>query len=211
MISIDINTILSKLGLAAVTTGTGGSWHLAVRPRIQTTYRASATGAATELLTVGVEPRIASTPLRHDRLRVHVAAAAPLTRRLVQLQAQNADGSWTTIARRHLDRSSTSTLAPPSRPTLVASSYSATRSSPRAGPYSPRAASLVCSVRPSQGRGTATASSTPGRDGFADAATRWIARPDGGPPGPLDLDQLTRGALGRGSCLRSVCRRSSAG
>ena len=105
--------------LAAVTTGPGGTWQLAVRPRIQTTYLASAAGAASARLTLGVEPRIAYSTLRHDRLRVHVDAATPLARRLVQLQAQNADGSWTTIAREHLDRASTATLAPPARPTLV--------------------------------------------------------------------------------------------
>ena len=104
--------------LATVRTDARGGWRLAVRPRIQTTYEARAAGAASVRLTAGVAPAVSLRIFAH-RLRVDVQAATPMAHRLVQLQAQNANGSWTTIARRHLTGASTATFAAPSRPTLL--------------------------------------------------------------------------------------------
>src|SRR4051812_30902621 len=42
--------------VATATTNARGDWRVAVHPRIQTTYRAGAAGAASARVTVGVEP-----------------------------------------------------------------------------------------------------------------------------------------------------------
>ena len=86
----------------SVATDSSGSWLLAVRPRIATSYRAVSRSATSPTLLVRVRPRVTLARV-HGRLVVHVAPAAAFRGRTVTLQTRR-NGRWASIARRPLAR-----------------------------------------------------------------------------------------------------------
>jgi hypothetical protein len=102
----------SFVALATVLTDAGGTWSLAVRPAIQTTYKGVWNGVSSATVTVGVRPAVSLRSLGQLRFRTHVTAARALNGRVVQLQRRLAGGGWTTIARARLNRLGNATFQP---------------------------------------------------------------------------------------------------
>jgi hypothetical protein len=91
--------------IATVRTDGGGRWSYSARPSIRTSYRASAGGAASQPVTVGVRPAVSLIRIRGARLSTHVGAVKSFAGRLVQLQRLT-QGRWVTIRRARLDGNS---------------------------------------------------------------------------------------------------------
>ncbi len=104
----------SFTALATVLTGAGGTWTLAVRPRIHTTYKALFNGSASPTVTIGVRPAITlhAVPKKLGSFTTHVTGVHSFAGRIVQLQRRLANGGWRTIARRALNARSTTVFAP---------------------------------------------------------------------------------------------------
>jgi hypothetical protein len=91
-----------------VLTGAGGAWSLSVRPKILTSYEASANGSTSAAVAVGVRPRI-SLSVRTGTVSAKVTAARSFARRYVVLQ-RFGGGSWHAVARKALNRHSAATF-----------------------------------------------------------------------------------------------------
>jgi hypothetical protein len=87
-------------------TRNGGTWTFYARPRIATTYEASANGDPSQTATIAVRPAVTLTALKGARIKTHVTAGIQLIGRLVQLQ-RLANGRWVTVSYRHLSPGST--------------------------------------------------------------------------------------------------------
>ena len=103
----------ATLGVTTVTQP-GGRWSFRAWPMIQTSYTARFRAATSPSVVVGVEPRRSVKVLAGGAIVTHVASPRRLTRRLVQLQRRNATGTWSTIARKRLDRRSSIVFPAPS-------------------------------------------------------------------------------------------------
>jgi hypothetical protein len=102
----------SFTSVATVLTDAGGTWNLAVRPAIRTTYKAVWNGSPSSLVTVGVRPAVSLRSLPRQRFTTHVVAARSLAGRRVQLQRHLLDGRWVTVASARLNGRSTAVFGP---------------------------------------------------------------------------------------------------
>jgi hypothetical protein len=104
----------SFTAVTTVLTGVGGSWTLTVRPKIGTTYKALFNSNGSPAVTIAVRPAITVHAVRKTagHFSTHVTGAHSFAGRIVQLQRRLANGGWRTIARRALNRHSTTVFAP---------------------------------------------------------------------------------------------------
>jgi phosphodiesterase/alkaline phosphatase D-like protein len=102
----------SFVAVATVLTDSGGAWSLRVRPRIATTYKAVWSGNTSPTVTIGVHPAISLRALGKLRFATHVTGAHSFAGRVVQLQRRRLNGSWLTIARARLNKSSNAVFRP---------------------------------------------------------------------------------------------------
>jgi hypothetical protein len=102
----------SFAAVATVLTDAGGAFSLRVSPRIATTYKGVWNGSPSFTVTVGVRPAVSLRALGHRRFATHVTGARSFRGRIVQLQRHRLDGSWVTISRAHLNRSSNAIFRP---------------------------------------------------------------------------------------------------
>lgn len=95
--------------VTTVRTGPGGTWHLVVKPSLQTAYFARSGPAASRHLTVGVRPLITVSKRPGGRVTAHVMAGVSLVGRNVKLQSRVRNG-WQTVMQRPLNRGSRTTF-----------------------------------------------------------------------------------------------------
>jgi hypothetical protein len=95
----------SFIQVGTTVTRNGGAWTFYARPRIATTYQASASGGSSETATIAVRPAVTLSALAGARIKTHVAAGIQLIGRLVQLQRLTND-RWVTVSYRHLSPAS---------------------------------------------------------------------------------------------------------
>jgi hypothetical protein len=91
--------------VATVRTNPSGHFSVAVRPKIETTYRARWSTVGSSGVTVGVSPSTTIRELSNGHIWTHVMAAGNFDRRFVQLQTMTA-GAWHTIAQKRLSTAS---------------------------------------------------------------------------------------------------------
>jgi hypothetical protein len=96
--------------IARVTTGAGGRFRYVANPTILTAYTAHVTGFASPQVVVDVRPTIVVRELGNGRVWTHVASAAFLFGRSVQLQ-QLLGSTWQTIDKHRLSSTATTTFA----------------------------------------------------------------------------------------------------
>jgi hypothetical protein len=100
--------------IATVKTGSGGAWSLAVRPSIQTAYRASwGSNQRSNRIIIGVKPVVTIRELGNGHVFASIDAGRPLTNKKVKLQQQTAGGIWLTVAQRALNAKSATVFALP--------------------------------------------------------------------------------------------------
>ena len=97
--------------IATVTTRSGGSWSLKIKPTIQTTYQAHFGSSASRALTIGVQPAVGVEELGNGNLSVHVRAARSFAGRLIQLQRKVGHG-WRTVDQKALSAGSNGLFVP---------------------------------------------------------------------------------------------------
>jgi hypothetical protein len=102
----------SFVAVATLLTDAGGTWTLRVRPRIATTYKAVWSGNTSPTLTIGVHPAVSLRALGRLRFATHVTGVHSFAGRVVQLQRRRLNGSWLTIARARLNKSSNAVFHP---------------------------------------------------------------------------------------------------
>ena len=102
----------SFTALATVLTDAGGTWSLVVRPMIGTTYKGVWNSVPSSTVTVAVRPAVTLRALPGKRFATHIIASRNFVGRIVQLQRRLADGRWRTIARAHLNGTSTAVFHP---------------------------------------------------------------------------------------------------
>jgi hypothetical protein len=88
--------------VATVLTGGGGTWTYLAKPRIATTYRASANGGTSATFTVGVRPAVSLRLVTKARFSTRVTGASGFTGKLVKLQ-RRANGRWVTVKQKRLN------------------------------------------------------------------------------------------------------------
>ena len=98
--------------IAVVKTTINGTWSLRVRPTLRTSYQAASATATSSPVVVGVAPAVSVRVLANGRLRVKVASARSLDRRLIELQRRGTDGVWRTVERKRLSSASIAVLTP---------------------------------------------------------------------------------------------------
>jgi len=91
---------------ATVKTVAGGRWSYTVEPWVSAAYQARLGAAQSRVLSIGVRPDVTVQVASGGRVTAKVTAGRSLAGRAVQLQQRQADGSWKTLARQRLDRSS---------------------------------------------------------------------------------------------------------
>jgi hypothetical protein len=113
-------TSFSTIG--SVTTAAGGTWTFTARPKLLTTYKASASDGASNTATVGVRASVSLRVITGNRFATRVVGARSFTRKTVQLQRLLAGNRWVTVARVRLNAKSGgvfSTLVLPRGTSLV--------------------------------------------------------------------------------------------
>ena len=99
--------------VAVVTTGAHGTWSYRVGPSIQTTYQAVwERSKASARVTIGVRPLLTIRELGNGHLSARVTAARSFDGKMLQLQ-QLMNGTWRTVAKQPLSRSSSTSFAVP--------------------------------------------------------------------------------------------------
>jgi phosphodiesterase/alkaline phosphatase D-like protein len=98
--------------VATVLTDATGTWSLTVRPAIATSYKSIWNGQTSATVTVGVHPAVSIRAVSRHRIATHVTGVRPFRGRVVQLQRRLPSGAWRTIARKRLNRGSSTVLAP---------------------------------------------------------------------------------------------------
>jgi plastocyanin len=83
--------------IATVTTGAGGAWTYAAKPKIQTTYEARFKSAASTDATIGVQPLVTLHVLTGRRFSTRAVAARSFAGRLVKFQRRNRFSEWVTV------------------------------------------------------------------------------------------------------------------
>jgi hypothetical protein len=105
-------TVLAALGSSSFSqvgtalTGTNGVWTYLARPKIATTYQASANGGMSSTVMIGVAPAVSLHLISKARFETHLSAGSTLVGRSVQLQ-RLANGRWVTLKRERLNSNST--------------------------------------------------------------------------------------------------------
>jgi hypothetical protein len=100
--------VLASLGssqfnqVGTTLTGANGSWTFLARPKIATTYQASANGGTSSTVIVGVAPAVSLHLISKARFETHLSAGNPLIGRSVQLQ-RLVNGRWVTLKRERLN------------------------------------------------------------------------------------------------------------
>jgi hypothetical protein len=102
--------------IGSALTGIGGSWTFQARPRVQTTFKASAPDGASTTVTVGVRPAVSLRVITGDRLTSRVVAAKPFTGKTVQLQRLLPGNRWKTVAKAKLNSNSSAVFSATSLP-----------------------------------------------------------------------------------------------
>jgi hypothetical protein len=104
----------SFTAVTTVLTSVGGSWILTVRPKIGTTYKALFNNTGSPPVSIAVRPAVTvhAVPKAAGHFSAHVSGTHSFAGRIVQLQRRLANGGWRTIARRALNRHSTTVFAP---------------------------------------------------------------------------------------------------
>ena len=105
-------TLLASLGsspfsqVGTTLTGTNGTWTYLARPKLETTYQASANGGTSSTVMIGVAPAVSLHLISKARFETHLSAGSTLVGRSVQLQ-RLVNGGWMTLKRERLDSNST--------------------------------------------------------------------------------------------------------
>jgi hypothetical protein len=112
---VTVTVLARRFGVASFATSrtaltvAGGKWSVVVRPAIFTTYEASANGATSTAVTVGVRPHV-SLRVHGTTISTSVRAARSFKGRRVVLQ-RLAHGSWHAVAIKRLGRGSATTFS----------------------------------------------------------------------------------------------------
>lgn len=83
-------------------TGANGAWTFLARPKIATTYQASANGGTSSTVIVGVAPAVSLHLISKARFETHLSAGNSLVGRSVQFQRLS-NGHWVTLKRERLN------------------------------------------------------------------------------------------------------------
>ncbi len=114
------STSFSTLG--SVLTGAGGAWSFLVRPKLQTSYKASASDGTSSISTIGVRPAVSLRVITGGRFSTHVVAGSSFAGKQVQLQRLLPGNRWKTLAKAKLSSKSSavfSTTALPKGTSLI--------------------------------------------------------------------------------------------
>ena len=107
-------TTFSTLGTAL--TGAGGAWSFQVKPKIQTSYRASAPDGTSSTSTVGVRPAVSLRIITGARFSTRVVAGKSFAGKSVQFQRLLPGNRWTTLAKAKLNAKSSAVFSTASLP-----------------------------------------------------------------------------------------------
>jgi hypothetical protein len=99
--------------LAVVRTASNGRFAYQVSPGIRTTYWAKAGPTTSRKIVVGVAPALTMKVLASGHIRAHLTAARSFIGRTIELQRKNADGTWTTVARKVVGPHATTVVTGP--------------------------------------------------------------------------------------------------
>jgi hypothetical protein len=102
------SSAFSQVGTAL--TGTNGTWTFLARPKVATTYQASANGGTSSTVIVGVAPQVSLHLISKARFETHLSAGNSLVGRSVQLQRLSS-GHWVTVKREKLNAKSNAVFA----------------------------------------------------------------------------------------------------
>lgn len=91
--------------IAEVLTGGNGTWTYNARPKIGTSYQASANGGTSGTVTIGVQPSVTFQRITGNRFSSRVFAAGPFAGKLVKFQRLS-NGRWVTLKQTRLNASS---------------------------------------------------------------------------------------------------------
>jgi hypothetical protein len=102
-------TSLASVGTAK--TGAGGSWTFKVKPRVQTSYKASTPDGLSAPVGVGVRPSLSLRMITGKRFTGRVVAARSFKGKTVQLQRLLPGNRWQTLAKATLNAKSSATFS----------------------------------------------------------------------------------------------------
>ena len=103
-------------------TGAGGVWSFLVRPKLETSYKASASDGASSISTIGVRPAVSLRVITGGRFSTRVVAGSSFAGKRVQLQRLLPGNRWKTLAKAKLNSKSSavfSTTALPKGTSLI--------------------------------------------------------------------------------------------
>ncbi len=103
------STSFSTLGTAL--TGAGGAWSFLVRPKIQTSYKASASDGGSSPVAVGVRPAVSLRVITGGRFSTRVVAGSSFAGKTVQLQRLLPGNRWKTLAKARLSSKSSAVFS----------------------------------------------------------------------------------------------------
>jgi hypothetical protein len=89
-------------GIAAITTGNGGTWSYSASPTVRTTFKSTANGGTSSPIVVSVTPAVSLTLLSGGRLSTRVVGAVSFASHVLQLQRLS-NGLWVTWKHVRLD------------------------------------------------------------------------------------------------------------
>ena len=95
----------------SVLTGAGGAWSFLVRPKIQTSYKASASDGASSISTIGVRPAVSLRVITGGRFSTRVVAGSSFAGKTVQLQRLLPGNRWKTLAKAKLSSKSSAVFS----------------------------------------------------------------------------------------------------
>ena len=96
------STSLTSVGTA--TTGAGGSWTLKVKPKIETSYKASTPDGLSAPIGISVRPAVSLRLITGKRFSTRVVAGKSFKGKTVQLQRLLPGNRWQTIAKAKAER-----------------------------------------------------------------------------------------------------------
>jgi hypothetical protein len=138
-VGVSVSILSQPLGatsfasIATALSGAGGQWTYMARPKIQTSYEASASGGASPAVTVGVSPAISLRLITGARFSTRVVAGTSFAGRVVQLQRMVSD-HWVTVKRATLNPKSSALFAASALPAHQSSTIRIAMSVNAAGP-----------------------------------------------------------------------------
>jgi hypothetical protein len=92
------------VGIATVTTGSGGAWSYAAAPPARTTYEVAANGGTSSPVVIGVRPSVSLVVLSGARFQTKVVGYVSFAHRILQLQRLS-HGTWVTVKREQMNGS----------------------------------------------------------------------------------------------------------